>query len=109
MQLRYLKSVSLKKANKEKQSNGVKVSTYSLVDNYRVQFEDLSDEVSASIYGANLYKVKKVKSPRKRLESYLSTKLSNEKDNISKYFLFVDNVTYKINDVSESGVTIERV
>lgn len=109
MQLRYLKSVSLKKASKEKQSNGVRVSTYTLVDNYKVQFEDLSDEVSASIYGANLYKVKRVRSPKKTLENYLSTKLSNDSDNISKYFLFVDNVTYKINDVSASGVTIERI
>lgn len=109
MQLRYLKSISLKKANKEKQSNGVKVFTYNLVDNYRVQFEDLSDEVSASIYGANLYKVKRIRSPKKILERYLSTKLSNEADNISKYFVFVDNVAYKINDVSNSGVTIERI
>lgn len=109
MQLRYLESIALKKASKEKQSNGVEVSTYSLVDNYRVQFEDLSDEVSASIYGANLYKVKRIRSPRGALEKYLYSKLSNETDNISKYFIFVDNVAYKINDVSKNGVTIERI
>lgn len=109
MQLRYLQTVSLKRANKEKQSNGVYVDTYDLVKDYRVQLEDLSDEVSASIYGANLYKVKRLKSPNKVLEKYLSTKLNNEVDNISKYFLFIDNVIYKINDSQISGVTIERI
>lgn len=109
MQLRYLQSVSLKKANKVKESNGVYVDTYDLVKDYRVQLEDLSDEISVSIYGANLYKVKKVRSPKKTLEKYLSTKLNNEVDNISKYFLFIDDVIYKINDSQMSGVTIERI
>ena len=108
MQLRYLQTVSLKKANKEKQSNGVYVDTYDLVKDYRVQLENLSDEVSASVYGANLYKVKKIKSPNKALEKYLSTKLNNEEDNISKYFIFIDDSIYKINDSQMSGVTIER-
>ena len=109
MQLRYLQSVSLKKANKVKESNGVYVDTYDLVKDYRVQLEDLSDEISASIYGANLYKVKRVRSSKKTLEKYLSTKLNNEVDNISKYFLFIDDVIYKINDSQMSGVTIERI
>lgn len=109
MQLRYLQSVSLKKANKVKQSNGVYVDSYDLVKNYRAQLEDLSDEVSASIYGANLYKVKKVRSPKGTLEKYLATKLNNDADNISKYFLFIDEVIYKINDSQISGVTIERI
>lgn len=109
MQLRYLQSVSLKKANKVKQSNGVYVDNYALVKEYRVQLENLSDEVSASIYGANLYKVKKVRSPMGTLEKYLATKLNNDTDNISKYFLFIDEVIYKINDSQMSGVTIERI
>ena len=59
MELCKLETITLKNASKEKQSNGVYKDTYKDVLNYKVWIQSLDDEVSASIYGANLYKIKK--------------------------------------------------
>lgn len=109
MELCKLETITLKNASKEKQSNGVYKDTYKDVLNYKVWIQSLDDEVSASIYGANLYKVKRLKTPKKDLETFLISKTNNEVDNISKYFIEYDNNLYKINDAKKSGVTIERL
>ena len=44
MQLRYLEEVTLKKATKTKQSNGVYINTYTKVNDYNVQLEELTDK-----------------------------------------------------------------
>ena len=107
MQLCRLKPAILKVTTKTKQANGSYVETYSKVADYKVILQELVDEVSASIYGANLNKTYRVSSPRRTLEIYLRSKLNNTSDNISKYCLFIQNKQYKIVSVKEHWVDIE--
>ena len=109
MELCKLEKVTLKKANKEKQTNGVYKDTYFIIDSFDVWIQSLDDEVSANIYGANLCKVKRLKTPKKDLETFLISKTNNSNDNISKYVIEYDDNLYKINDAKKSGVTIERL
>lgn len=110
MQLRYLVNVSLKKSNKEKQPNGSYISTYENVKDYKVQKKDLTDdEISASMYGADVIKMYRISSPRKKLEKYLLPKVDNISDNVSKYFVFLDNTKYQIISVKDSWVDISRL
>lgn len=106
MQLRYLKSVDLKKATKTKQPNGTYIDTLTLVSSYSIQTQELNDEISASIYGADLNKITRIKSVNRELEVYLKSKVNNEEDNISKYFIFIDNVQHKIKSVRENWIDI---
>lgn len=100
--------IELKKATKVKQSNGVYIDSYESIDNYYTQKQSLTDEVSATIYGANLNNILRLKSTDRSLEDYLKTKLNNQQDNISKYFIFIDNVQYKIIAVNDEYIDIER-
>lgn len=107
MQLRYLKSVDLKKATKEKQPNGTYLETLTLVSSYSVQMQELNDEISASIYGADIIKILRISSIKHELEQYLETKVNNEEDNISKYYVILNDVKYKIRSVRENWIDIE--
>jgi capsular polysaccharide biosynthesis protein len=107
MQLSRLKPAVLKVATKTKQANGSYVEEYTKVTDYKVILQELVDEVSASMYGANLNKTYRVSSPRETLEIYLQGKLNNTSDNISKYFLFIQDKQYKIVSVKEHWVDIE--
>lgn len=109
MQLRYLSEVVLKKANKVKQKNGTFVDTYTKIAKYNVQQQDLENEVGATIYGADVVKMLRIKSPNAKLEKYLLPKVNNTEDNISKYFIFIDNNQYKIKAVSKAKIDIERI
>lgn len=107
MQLSRLKPAELKVATKTKQANGSSVDTYTKVADYKVILQELTDEVSASIYGADINKTYRISSPRQVLEKYLQTKLNNTSDNVSKYFLFVGDKQYKIVSVKEHWVDVE--
>ena len=109
MLLRYLKNAILKKATKTKQANGT--YTESLVDikAYKVQEQELNDEVSASIYGANIYKMVRIKSVRQELENNLYDKVNNKQDNVSNYYIFIDGRKYKIVSVNLKGVDLELI
>lgn len=109
MQLRYLKSVDLKKATKTKQPNGTYIETLTKVSSYSIQTQELNDEISASIYGADLNKITRIKSVNRELEVYLKSKLNNDDDNISKYFIIMDGYQHKIKSVRENWVDIELV
>ena len=110
MLLRYLKLVVLKKATKIKQSNGTFINSYTNVGDYKVQTQDLTDdEVSASVYGANITKMLRLSSPLNELEKYLLPKVNNKLDNISQYYIFFDNRCYKIISVSNNRIDIELV
>lgn len=110
MLLRYLKPITLKKANKIKQSNGTYKNEYSEISNYNVQIQDLTDdEVSATIYGANITKMLRLSSPLNKLEEYLLPKVDNKSDNISQYYIFIGDRTYKIVSVSSTRIDIELV
>ena len=107
MQLSRLKPAVLKVSTKIKQANGSSIEEYTKVDDYKVILQELVDEVSASVYGANLNKTYRASSPRQTLEIYLQSKLNNTSDNISKYYLFIKNKKYKIVSVKENWVDIE--
>ena len=109
MLLRYLTNVTLKKTVIVKQENGSRLEEYEIVNNYKVSKENLDDQVSASIYGASIIKMLRIKSPLSKLENYLETKLNNTTDNISKYYIFVGNNKYKIRSVGNKGIDIELV
>ena len=109
MLLRYLTNVTLKKTVIVKQENGSRLEEYEIVNNYKVSKENLDDQVSASIYGASIIKMLRIKSPLSKLENYLETKLNNTTDNISKYYIFVGNNKYKIRSVRNKGIDIELV
>ena len=109
MLLRYLKRVELKKSVIIKADNGSRTETYELIKKYDVQIQELDDEVSASIYGASLVNMLRIKTPLLTLEKLLRTKLNNKTDNISKYYIFIDGSKYKIKAVNKRGIDIELV
>ena len=110
MLLRYLSPITLKKASKEKQANGTYKNTYEDIQDYRVQKQNLTDdEVSATIYGANINKMLRISSPLGKLEEYLLPKVDNKEDNISMYYIFMGTKTYKIVAVAEDRIDIELV
>lgn len=109
MQLRYLKSVDLRKATRTKQSNGTFVETLALINSYSIQTQELNDDVSVSVYGADIYKITRIKSINRELEVYLKSKMNNEEDNISKYFIIMDETKHKIRSVRDNWIDIEAV
>ena len=110
MLLRYLKPVTLQKASKQKQANGTYKNMYEKISVYNVQKQDLTDdEVSATIYGANINKMLRISSPLGKLEEYLLPKVDNKQDNISYYYIVMGTKTYKIASVAEDRIVIELV
>lgn len=109
MLLRYLETATIKKATKSKQENGTYKETLTIVKSYRVQEQELNDEISASIYGANVYKMLRIKSVNKELEDFLYTKVNNKQDNISLYYIFINSKKYKIVAVNTSGIDLELI
>ena len=107
MLLRYLENATVKKATKTKQANGTYLESLVDIKTYKVQEQDLNDEVSASIYGANIFKMVRIKSVRQSLENYLYTKVNNKQDNISNYYIFIGGKKYKIVSVNPKGVDLE--
>lgn len=109
MLLRYLKTITLKKSTIIKQENGSRIEEYKTIGEYKVQKQELDDQISASIYGANIVNMCRIKSPISDLENLLKSKLNNTTDNISKYFIFMDNSKYRIKSVNSKGIEIELV
>ena len=109
MQLRYLKSVDLKKATKEKQPNGTYIETLTQIASYDIHKQYLNDDVSVSIYGADINKILRISSIKHELEQYLEPLVSNEEDNVSKYYIILDNTKYKIRSVRENWIDIEAI
>ena len=110
MLLRYVKPITLKRAEKQKQSNGTYKNTYDIIADYKVQLQNITDdEVSATIYGANINKMLRLSSTLGKLEEYLLPKVDNKQDNISYYYIFIGNRTYKIVSVAEDRIDIELV
>lgn len=105
--VRYLENVKLLKTEKVKQNNGTYINDYTEIDNYKVQAQRLSDEISATIYGANINKMYKITSPLKDLENFLVSKVNNKQDNISLYFIEYKNSKYKVVSATEEMIEIE--
>lgn len=106
IQLSRLKDVELQKAESLKQDNGAMVSNYTTVASFQCVVEQLSDAVSASIYGADVTRMYRLTSVHNALEQLLASKMNNTSDNISKYFIMYNNIRFKIVSVRENGIDI---
>lgn len=111
-QLIRLKEVSLYKYTIVITSDGDRQETSTLVGNYKVIIQELSDSVDASIYGSNINKMVRISSVRKLLENYLKPKLNNTADNISMYKIHYTNSAgvnkFKIISVKDVYIDCER-
>lgn len=106
---RRLKEVILKKSENTKQPNGSHIEEYKTIEKYKVQKQELDDQISASIYGASIVNMLRIKTPLSDLEKLLKSKVNNTTDNISKYFIFINESKYKIKSVNSKGIDIELV
>jgi len=109
MQLRHLKSFTLYKATKTKQSNGAYIDTFVLQSTYPCQIQEIDDGVSASLYGAKIDKMWRISSIKGQLETFLNSKLVPSSDNVSDYFLVNDGKKYKISTIKFHWIDIELV
>lgn len=104
MQLRYLKEVVLKKITKVQRENGTYQNVYDEVKKYKVLVQPLTDEISASVYGADVNKMYRL--INKDLQEFLQSKQTNEDDNLSTYAIDYNGL-YTIKSVVQ-GIDIER-
>ena len=74
-----------------------------------MQEQILQDQVTSTIYGSDVNKMKRIASPLHDLESYLLPKVDNVKDNISDYFVFYKGMQYKIVAVRDYFIDIKRI
>ena len=106
IQLRYLEPCTLCLRNKTRQDNGAITETFDDVKNYLIQVQDLYDEVSASIYGADLNKTMRITSPHNVLEYYLIDKVNFTTDNVTNYAIKKGNFVYEILSVKKHWIDI---
>lgn len=106
-QLRYLINIELDKETRTKQENGLKTSTYDKVADYKVQLQELTDQISASIYGANVNRMYRISSPHYELEQYLKAKVNRTFDNVSLYSFLLNGMRYRIVVVRNGWIDIE--
>lgn len=109
MLLRYLEEIILLKADKVKQPNGTYIDDFKEISKYRITKQALESEIDAQVYGADIVNMLRLQSPYNKLEKILLTKLNNKEDNISKYFILINGVKYKIKAVNEFRIDIERL
>lgn len=109
MLLRYLEDATLKKISKTKQSNGTYLETSETLNTYKVQTQELTDEISVSMYGANIFKMLRIRSVDEKLEEYLYAKVNNKVDNISMYQITIGQYQYKIKAVNRKGIDLELI
>jgi len=110
MLIKNLVECDLKKAEKEKTATGnLIVSDYKLINSYRVQKDTLQDIITTTMYGSDVNKMLRIASPLHDLEAYLLPKVDNKEDNISLYYVFINDVQYKIVAVREYYVDIKRL
>ena len=108
-QLRYLQNCELDFTTRIKQPNGSFIETYEKVNDYQVQLQELNDQVSASIYGANVNRMYRITSPHYELEDFLDSKMQTTSDNISKYTVIISNKRYRVLTVRNHWIDIELI
>lgn len=107
IQLRRLQLCYLLYFTKVKQKNGSFIDKLIEEKKYKISVQELTDQVSANIYGANINKTYRISSPCNLLEKYLTDKVSNKEDNISKYFVLINDKKYKIISVKTKWIDVE--
>lgn len=108
-QLIRLEEAELYNKTSTQSPNGDFVKVETLVGKYKVIKESLTDNISATLYGANLNKMVRFSSVNKELENYLFTKWNSTSDNISKYVIKYDNNYFKIINLTSHYVDGERL
>ena len=106
-QLRHLEEITLYSVTKSKQSNGAYLETLTSVGVYKVQFQELTDELSASLYGANIDRMSRISSVHNELESYLLSLIAPVSDNFSDYRIVHGDLKYRIVVVKKHWIDIE--
>lgn len=109
MLLRYIEDATLYKTEKTKQENGTYTETLENLKTYKVQTQELTDEISVSMYGANIYKMLRIRSIDYKLEEYLYAKVNNKADNISLYIISIGRYQYRIKAVNQKGIDLEVI
>lgn len=109
MQLRYTKTCDLYIATRVKQNNGVYIDSFSFEKSYVIVSQELVDEISVSMYGADLNNMLRIKSIKGELEADLKPKMIHLKDNVSKYHIVMNGLLYRIKAVREAWLDIELV
>ena len=109
IQLRYLEESTLSKATRSIQANGAWVENYVDIDTWLVQRQEITDEASASIYGARINRMLRLSSPRHDLERHLGTLMNASSDNISKYTILYRGARYQIAGVRSGWVDVELI
>lgn len=110
MLIKNLGKCTLKKATKEKASTGNLINTsYTIINDYRIQEQTLQDEITSTMYGADVNKMLRVASPLHKLEKYLLPKVDNKVDNVSDYYIFYNDVQYKIIAVRSYYIDLRRI
>ena len=108
-QLTRLESIELYRIGKETLPDGDVQETETQIGTYKVVIQELNDNVSATIYGADINKILRISSVNKILEILLKEKLNNTSDNISKYSISYGTSKYKVKDVKSRYIDIERL
>ena len=108
-QLTRLESIKLYRIGKETLPDGDVRETETQIGTYKVVIQELNDNVSATIYGANINKILRISSVNKILEILLKEKLNNTSDNISKYRISYGISKYKVKDAKSRYIDIERL
>lgn len=107
-QLIRLKEAELYKISSTQTSNGDYIKSQTLVKKYQVIVQSLTDNISATIYGANINKMVRISSVNKELENFLFTKWNNTSDNISKYEIKFEDNFYKIESLTSKYIDCQR-
>lgn len=105
--LRYLKQAVLVKGLKVQQSNGSWVEEYSFVKDFLVDIQALNDEISASLYGADMNKTYRVVTPHHELEKMMMEKTNSGSDNVTKYALNIGDYSYRIVSARDGWLDVE--
>lgn len=108
-QINRLKDWTLLKSEKSKQKNGTYIDRMLQISKYKAISQDIMDQVSASIYGADINKITRISTPFNELEKFLETKNNTSEDNISLYFLEYNRKKYKIISVKKQWIDIELI
>lgn len=108
-QLIRLKNVELYNNISSQQPNGEFIKISNLIASYKCIIEEIRDDISASIYGADLTKMIRISSVNSELENYLYTKLNNSSDNISKYQIKYGNNNYTIENLTRKYIDCKRL
>ena len=110
MLIKNLSKCTLKKATKEKTNTGNLINTgYTIIGDYRIQEQTLQDEITSTMYGADVNKMLRIASPLHKLEKYLLPKVDNKVDNVSDYYIFYNDVQYKIIAVRSYYIDLRRI